>query len=962
MFQRIRTARHCRTDCHRVNSMPYAEEFDLAFRRICDTPWAEAPPVARAIRQLDFAHRFAGARSDRATEWQPLILQASRIVAEAVGTHAESELSGATEKAEHIMAPIGLEAKTYTIHACGHAHIDMNWMWPWQDTISICHDTFTTMDRLMEEFPDFRFCQSQAAIYAAMEEHCPELFERIRERIRDGHWECTATSWVEGDRNLVSGESLSRHLLYSRRYLNEKLGIPVDAIKIDWACDTFGHAHTVPAILSRGGITRYYRHRTGPDKWLLWWKAPDGSKLLTFYDKATYVHAFDHRLTEHFIDYISETGLKDFLWVYGVGDHGGGPTRRDLRLARELAALPIYPSVRLSTLDEYFSSIEPVAARIPVHDDELNFVFEGCYTSQATIKLGNRMCENVLPEAETLAVIAGAISGMPYPRESLEKAWRIVLFNQFHDILPGSGTADTVHHANGMYQECLAGANAVRTRALRRIAAAADTAEAFGLTPPPRGEGAGLGEGLGAGVGDNSLPGGLSAYAAGTIGPEPILVFNADCTPRSGLACAKVWDKNWPDDRIVAVDDRGNRAPAQVLESGSYWGHHYQTVLFPVRDIPAVGYRVVVLDRVAEHVAPDTAAEITQDCCLENEHLLAEVDAASGAVSRLVLKASGRNLIPEGKLLGVLEGVQEAPNNMTAWKISQIMRLEPLEQGAVTMVAQRGPNRVAVRTKRKWRDTSIETEIGLDAGSPMLDFTVTVDWLERGTPETGVPSLRVAFPTSLEGTRARYEIPFGSISRPTDGHEVPALRWADVAGALEGAPHGITLLNDSKYGHSADGSTLRLTLLRGSYSPDPLPDLGRHTIRFSVAPYAGIRAVSEAMSLGSGFNLPLTTTSTDVHKGSLPPSAGFAEVLTTNVRLAALKATEDGNGIIVRLYEADGKDTEARVVLRSVASPNSRAMEVDLMERPLDGSRATMDGDTLVVPMRAYGIASIRVG
>lgn len=942
--------------------MPYADEFDLAFRRICDSPWAGAPPVARAIEQLDFAHRFAAARADRAAEWQPLILQAVRLVAEAVGTGVASDLAHATEEAERVMAPIGVEAKTYTIHACGHAHIDMNWMWPWQDTVSICHDTFTTMDRLMEEFPDFRFCQSQAAIYAAMEEHCPEVFERIRERIRDGHWECIATTWVEGDRNLVSGESLCRHLLYSRRYLHEKFGIGFDAIQIDWSCDTFGHAHTVPAILSRGGITRYYRHRTGPEKWLLWWRAPDGSKVLAFYDKATYVHAFDRKLTEHFIDYVSETGLKDFLWVYGVGDHGGGPTRRDLRRARELAQLPIYPTVRLSTLDEYFSAVEPVADHIPVHDGELNFVFEGCYTSQATIKLGNRWCENVLPEAETLSVIAGVVSGMPYPGKSLEKAWRIALFNQFHDILPGSGTADTVHHANGLYQECLAAANAVRTRSLRRIAAAADTSEAFHLTPPPRGEGAGLGEGLGAGVGDNSLPSGLSAYAGGTIGPEPILVFNSDCTPRTSMACAKLWNRNWPTDRIVAVDDEGTRSPVQVLETGSYWGHDYQTVIFPVRDIPAVGYRVIVLDRAAEPLRPESAATISSDFVLENEHLLAEIDTASGAVSRLIVKASGRNLVPKGRLLGVLEGVQEAPNNMTAWTISQIMSVERLDHGGVTKVIHRGPNRVATRTTRRWRDTSLQVEVSLDAGSPMLDFTVTADWLERGTPETGVPSLRVAFPTTLADTKARYEIPFGSISRPTNGHEVPALRWADLAGSLDGVPHGMTLLNDCKYGHSTEGGTLRLTLLRGSYSPDPLPDLGRHSIRFSVAPYVGDRAVSDAMSLGTRCNIPLTTTTTDAHSGSLPPTAGFAEVLTPNVRLAALKAAEEGEGVIIRLYEVDGKDVEARVRLTRIVPAGAPVLEVDLMERPLDGSQATMVGDTLVVPMRAYGITSVRIG
>jgi alpha-mannosidase len=954
--------------------MEFTESLDSALRSVAASEVGAAALVQRIRAQIGFAHGFAGLHPNRKAEWEKLILKAAELVRDRLSAPGPADLAAIVAEAENVMAPIGKAAKEFTIHCCGHAHIDMNWLWPWQDTISVTHDTFATVDRLMDEFPDFHFSQSQASTYLAMEEYCPEIFEMVVRRIKEGRWEPTASMWVEGDKNMASGEILCRHILYTRRYFKERFGLPYDGIKIAWECDTFGHAHTLPSILNRGGVSRYYRHRTNPEHWLIWWQAPDGSKVLAFFDRGTYNGEIEPRMADLMLDYVKETGLKDFLYLYGVGDHGGGPTRRDLMAAGELDSWPIFPNVRLSTTDRYFSAVEKVADKVPVHNGELNFVFEGCYTSQSSIKTANRVSENILPEVEAISLVAGAAARFPYPAEHILKGWRLAMFNQFHDILPGSGIHATYEYAQGLFQEVQAIAGAIRTRALRKLASEVNTSAASGVKPPTGGLGASVGDGIGAGAGDTSIPGGVSAYNVGAVSAEPFIIFNQMPFPRSEMVMAKVWNKDFLADRIAVRDDAGNVTAGQVTKTGDYWGHKYAAVLFPAKDVPGMGYRTYTVSRAAApvktegvKVAPsgyDSWLEIVSPVVMENKYVRVEMDMASGAIKHLIDKASGYDLVPDGELMGVLELCQEAPRGMSAWEIGQIARVTRLDHDGKLEILHRGPHRAAVSTSRGTGDSRISVEVGLAAGSPMVDFTVTAFWLERGTKETGVPMLRIAFPTRISKPRATYEISFGSIERPTNGHEVPALKWADLSGERVGAAGscGITLVNADKYGHSAEGSTLRLTLLRSSFDPDPLPEMGEHVIRLAIAPHDGLCSVSAAARAGSAFNLPMNVVSTDVHEGRLPPSKGFVEVLTPNVMLAAIKKAEDSDAIIVRLYETEGRDTEARVRITDLVKPGSPAREVDLMEQPLQKNTARMERDTLVVRIPAHGIATVAAG
>jgi alpha-mannosidase len=965
--------------------MGFGESLDSVMDRIAGSDAAETPLVRRITAEIAFVRGFAELHPAKKEEWQGLILAAVELVSERLS----GDLAGAVAEAESLMSGIGEAAKEYTVHCIGHAHIDMDWSWPWIETITMSHDTFVTVDRLMDEFPEFKFCQSQVSVYKAMEDYFPEVFEMIRRRIKEGRWEVTASMWVEGDKNMASGESLCRHALYSKRYFKERFGLPYDAVKIDWEGDTFGHAHTLPAILTRGGVTRYYHCRTGPEKWLLWWRAPDGSRVLRFMDRHWYGGQVTTDLAAHMLDYVKETGLKDFGFVYGVGDHGGGPTRRDLVLATEMASWPVFPTVRLSTTDAFFTAVEKANADLPVHDGELNYVFEGCYTSQSKAKLINRIGETVLPEVETVALVAGAAVGLPYPREQMRKAWECVMFNQFHDILAGSSEHEAMEEAVARFREAEAIAGAVRMRALRKVASEVNTSTAPGVKAA--GE-AGPGDSIGFGAGDFGVPGGVSTLSLGSADVEPVVVFNALPFPRSEMVAMKVWGKDWPADRIAVRDDSGRVTAGQVIGRSQYGSHESIVVLFPALDVPATGYKTFTVEcgmRNAECGDRGGAVLLSpaggSSSVMENEHIRVEVDIASGAIRHLTDKATGYDLVPEGELMGVLELCQEAPHEMSGWDIGKVESVTRFTDGAKideserqpfldgskglgmvnpSQFAQAGPHRAAVRTTRMVGKSRVTTEVALSAGSAAVEVTVIAQWKEMGTPQTGVPMLRIAFPAKVVEPRATYEIPFGSIVRPANGQEVPALRWADLSGNRVGAAGacGITVLNDCKYGHSADGSTLRVTLLRSSYDPDPVPEMGSHTIRFLALPHDGPCPVSAATRAGAAFNLPMSVVNTDIHGGTLPLSKGFVEIMTPNVMLAALKRAEDSDAVIVRLHEMEGKETEARLRIAEIVKPGAAAREVDLMEQPLEANTARMAGEVLAVRIPAHGIASVAVG
>jgi len=948
--------------------------------------------LERFKAELRFAVPLAKSRPEKTQEWEALIRQATTMVVEGLRA-GRSDIDSLVSEAEGVLAPLGEAAKEYAIYCCGHGHVDMLWLWTWPETVATCYDTLVTMDRLMDEFPQFRFSQSQTSIYQAMHKYAPELFERIKQRIAEGRWEVTASTWVEGDKNMVSGESLCRQVFYTRRWFKEVMGIDYDQVKIDWECDTFGHCWTLPGILRRSGVTRYYHHRNSPERVaqvqagkksiLFWWEGKDGSRVLVFDDSTSPRH-YNNRIAPEMVDRLFNlerlTGLKCMLWVYGVGDHGGGPTREDLRKAVEMQSWPIWPQVKLSTTDEYFNTVEKQIAEqgleVPVYKEELNCVFDGCYTSQSRIKFAHRKSENNLAEAEAVAYLAHRLGEMPYPIEALTESWQRTLFVQFHDILPGSGAQVTREYAMGLLQQALADSGMVKTRSLRALAARVDTS-ALATQPGPGTSG----DGLGAGVGSETTWGDVSKVSGGQEAGDPFIIFNPSPFSRDEVVTARVWNRDLEGKALVVRDSDNNAVVGQVTATGDYWGHHFADVAFPVKQLPALGYRAYTVQTGKAdlggsvyvkksgrpvHQIGSGGGPAGKPIVLGNEHLELVINAEEGGIVSLVDKHSGVEFVAPGRVLGTLVREQEAPHVWTAWNIGPIVERVEVMKGSVGQVLSCGPNVGAVKLTKQHNDSEYELTIRLAADSRQVEFILDVNWLERGDPETGVPTLRVLFPLAIEKGRATFEIPCGTIERPADNNEYPALNWADLTGQASGDESqllGATLLNNSRHGYRASENTLQLSLLRSSYDPDPLPELGQHQICYALVPHLGPLDTAAAIRAAHAFNHPCIPVATTAHEGDLPGEHFGLEILSPNVMLSGMKRAEDSDALVVRLYEFEGQGGEARVRLSSLlAEANSAVVETDILERPLPESSARMEGDVLVVKIPAYGIATLKIG
>ncbi len=942
--------------------MSFTRELDRYLRSFQGALGQTHALVERLHAQLDFASQLLVNHPDQAEEWRGLILEAARLATEAaVAGKGRNEV---LRLAEETLQPISAVAKQYTIHCVGHAHIDMNWMWDWPETVATVNDTFSTVIKLMQEFPEFRFSQSQASVYQIMKDYLPELEAKVKEKVASGQWEVTASQWVEGDKNLASGEILCRHLLYTKRFFQQEYGLPLDAVAIDWEPDTFGHAHTLPGILAQGGVRHYYHHRAGQGPRLYTWRGKDGSEMIVFDDRH---QGYNGQMQTAFARYVleleRETGVKDYLHVFGVGDHGGGPTRALVRRAIELNSWPVFPNVVFSTTREYFEKVAATNTGLPVVDKELNFVFQGCYTAQSNIKWANRKGECFLGEAEWAALLGRSWANIPYPADDLYVGWRHIMFNQFHDILPGSGVHATYTYAQGIFQETMTRTTMAKTRAMRAVADRVKTASICGC-------GAVAGDGgLGYGPGDVPAVGAVSRRGDGPAGCDPYVVFNPSPWTRDEVVSVRLWDRHHGAGHVVVRDEQGVELPVQFHNQGNYWGNHFEEVSFPVKAIPAMGYRAVTVEYSPEPPqveAParadngwvwDKADHDTPGFVIENEYLKLQMEPGSGAIISLVEKASGREFVPCGQKLGALELSQENVHGMTSWVIGQIIERQVIQTGATLQLINSGPWRSTIRvTNTLGKESRYTLDVTLNAGSPVVDFTLNVFWIERGSPETGVPMLRALFPVAVTDGRATFEAPMGSVERPTDGKEVPTQRWMDLSDAEAGA----TLVNDCKYGCSVDRNLMALTLLRSSYDPDPLPEPGQHVIRFGLRPHTGAWSINQSVRLGYDFNLPVTPVNTGCHDGELPASQAWLELLSDGVMLSGVKAAEDGEGVIVRLYETEGKPVRAQVRL-PLACCCASASLVDVLEQPVEGGNVSLEQGVLQVDIPANSFVNVRV-
>lgn len=751
----------------------------------------------------------------------------------------------------------------HELSAIGHAHIDTAWLWPLAETHRKCERTFSSQTRYMEEYPEYRFACSQAYQYEAIRQRNPDLFARIRAAIERGQWVVVGGSWIEPDCNIPSGESLLRQFIVGQRYFQEHFG---RRCREFWNPDVFGYNGQLPQICRLAGIDRFLTQKLSwnafnkPQHHTFTWEGIDGSALFTHFPPADTYNAECSiaELRRNARNYKDHDRSRHSLLVYGFGDGGGGPTRDMLERLRRCDDLQGMPRTRLSSSDEFFDRLERDCADRVRIVGELYFEYHrGTYTTQAATKRGNRQCEFMLHDVEMLSALAGP--GFAYPREQLQELWRIVLLNQFHDILPGSSIALVYEDAQRHHAEVLR-----RGAALRQSAAAA------------------------------------------LVGTDP-----------SSLAAL-------------------NTAGVARRE---------------VVDVPGGGLRVVEAApcAIGAFVEPDDAVRLVESAgrvILENGHLRATLDARGRLLSLLHL-ASGREAIA-GEA-NRMELYEDRPTAWDAWDVDpQHLETRRDLSASASGVARVDPLRCEARFEyavgRRSRMTQI---VRLDAGSRRIEFHCDVDWQERKT------FLKVAHDLAVRAMNATYEMQFGCVERPTHfntsfdlaRYEVPGHRFAD----LSEHGFGVALLSESKYGYSAFGSTLRMSLLRGAEHPDPSADLGRHAFAYALYPHEGGWQGGGVVAEALRFNLrPLLV------PGRASPR-GFVRCDDANLLIDTVKRAEDSDALIVRLYECHGARGTARLRIDPAPSAATFCNALEEEDRPAE----VRDG-AVIVPFEPYKIITVK--
>ncbi|NOY80843.1 MAG: hypothetical protein GXP31_07535 [Kiritimatiellaeota bacterium] len=609
--------------------------------------------------------------------------------------------------------------------------------------------------------------------------------------------------------------------------------------------------------------------------------------------------------------------------------------------------------------------------------EELNYIFQGCYTTQCRIKRANRLGPVLLYEAELWAALAARMGLDPeYPGANFNRAWEAVCFNQFHDILPGSGVPATVEYSQGLFQEVQAVAHSATGRALRVLDHALRELppDAGRLAEPQSKTGEAFSRSEGAGVGLQSDSGRVSLVCRGRGPVRHFTAFNPSPWERGGLVSVRLWDLDLPPGTELTAGHPGRcLRPVQAVGEGHYWGHHYREVLFPACRVPGCGYatcRVGPRPVGAELEAPEDPVRVSGTTGyedhnfrrtgggigIENRRVRLALDPIRARISSLVDKRSGRELISAADLSSLLVLYREAPHGMTAWRIGTfVARDEIAWENAV--VTERGPYRAAIRCPFSFGRSHGSLTFSLENNSNEVRIHLELHWLEHGSPQTGVPFLKLRLPMTLEKAQAVYTTPFGSVRHPARDQETPSIGRVTLAESF-GERQGLTVLSDSKYGFRFVDSVLETSIIRGSYDPDPYPDLGVHHVDIGLRPHAAGLAEGAVQRAAFDFVHPLSAV--ENYSGEGEVRGGYMAVGPQNILVAAVKKPEDGDGLVLRLYETEGRDTEALVMLDPRLGPETlEAWSADVHEQPLEKLPAPSKTGVLRVPVRASSLCTV---
>ncbi|HCE46022.1 MAG TPA: alpha-mannosidase [Lentisphaeria bacterium] len=652
----------------------------------------------------------------------------------------------------------------------GHSHIDVAWLWPLQETERKCCRTFSSQLALMEEYPEYKFLQSQAHLYRMVKRKYPELYERVKKSVRKGQWIPDGGMWVEPDTNVTGGESLIRQFMHGKRFFKDEFGVESELM---WLPDVFGYSGALPQIMEGCGIKYFSTQKifwtyNGGDPFpynIFWWEGIDGTRVLS------YLHNDYNSETKptHVMNRWNERVQKDAIhsgrmMPFGYGDGGGGPTREHLEFLRREKNLEGLPRCQIDVPVSYFEDIR--TDKLPTWVGELYFqAHRGTYTSQAKTKKGNRMSENFLREAELWSAVAGVLAGFKYPLQEVDSLWKDILLNQFHDIIPGSSIQRVYEEAEASYANVISQTREIAGKACRKL---------------------------------------LDSRK------DQVTVFNS---------------LSWDRDAVVELPSAFTGAETIDGKKLSVQKHDGKNFAL-VEDIPSAGWMPV---RKSAPAKAESSLKASAKC-LENEFLKISIDA-SGEITEILDKESGRDFAAGA--CNSIRMYKDVPSSYDAWDIDSIYKLQPvaLDRKAKIEVIAGGPVFASVRVERMLNISKLVQEIIIYAGSRRIDFKTVVDWKESHKMLKANFPVSVKAEDALHEIQFGHTRRPTHLTRPYDAtrFEVCNHKWA----ALVEEERGAAVLNDCKYGVSVEENSINLTLLKSPLAPDMNADKGIQEFTYS---------------------------------------------------------------------------------------------------------------------------------
>ena len=803
------------------------------------------------------------------------------------------------EKAEQILkeAFYSEERECPTVSAIGHTHIDIAWLWTVEQTREKVLRSFSTVLRLMEQYPDYKFMSSQPILYQFVKEQEPEMYEKIKERIREGRWEVDGAMWLEADCNLTGGESLVRQIIKGHRFFLEEFGKESKSL---WLPDVFGYSAALPQILKKSGIPYFMTTKIAWNQYdqlpndTFIWKGIDGSEVFAFmptttdYDKdqGLNISFSDTRNTTTYTGIVNPNMAlgtfkrfqnrdltEDTLMLFGFGDGGGGPTKEMLESAERLKyGIPGIPKIRQEFEQDYFDrTYEKIhdLPDMPTWDGELYFEYHrGTLTSMARNKRSNRKNEILYTQMETASCMAG-IEKDEQLQNVLDKGWDILLINQFHDIVPGSSIKPVYEQTDKEYHEI----EEAGKEELNRVVSAA--------------------------VGRLSME------------KEGVVVMNTQGYERDDLV---VLDDGTEIPRLV--DEDGRNVPAQKTADGRY--------LLYVSHIPPLGYKK--LYETEELLEESTGKE--WDYTFENPFIKVCFNEKM-EITSLYEKEAEKELIQEGRCGNVLLTYEDRPMQWDNWDIDVFYQRKPYEADwySPARVIENGEVRMVVEFECGFLDSTVTQQVCLYHQIPRIDFRTKADW------KTHHVILKTHFPVDVNTTRASYEIQFGNVERETTNNyswdtakfEACGHKWAD----LSENSSGISLLNDCKYGYGIKKGDMSLTLIKSGTYPNEDADIGEHEFTYSIYPHAGRWQEAKTVEMAYNLNVPMLAKRTGRQEGCGGEYESFLKCSQESCFVEVIKKAEDGNGVIVRMYENKNNRVRAQI---QTAYPIAHVYECNLLE------------------------------